>query len=266
MNKTIAFIGCGNMGEALLRGLIGKGLFRKSSIMASELSSSRRRYIKKTYRIKLTSSNKEAAAKSDIVILAVKPQNMQAVLKELEPVVKKKLIISIAAGITTDFIKDKTGAKRILRVMPNAPALIGCGITAISSARGVSRSDVGAADKIFSCVGEVVHLKESQMDAVTAVSGSGPAYFYLLMEAMMEAALACGLDKRTAEKLVLETAFGSALLQYNCSIHPSKLRKRVTSKGGTTEAALKVFEKRGFAGMVKAVVKAAAKRAKELSR
>lgn len=264
--KRIAFIGCGNMGEALLKGLLNRGLFKRPYITASDIRASRRNYIKRVYSIAVTSSNTEAARKSDIVILAVKPQNMSDVLEELGSTLKTKLIISIAAGITCAFIRNKTGTRRIIRVMPNTPALTGCGMTAISAAKGVSSSDIKVADSIFSCVGETIHLKERYIDAVTAVSGSGPAYFFLLMEAMIEAANSCGLDKTVAERLVLQTAFGAVALQHNSKTCPSTLREKVTSKGGTTEAAVKVFEKRRFKKLVEDAIKAAAKTAKELSR
>lgn len=264
--KRIAFIGCGNIGEALLKGLLKRGLFKREAIIASEIRGSRRNYIKRIYRIAVTSSNNEAARRSDILILAVKPQDIPAVLKELGPAIKTKLIISIAAGISAGFIRKKTAARRIIRVMPNTPALIGCGITAISAASGASPADVKVADKIFSCAGEVVHLKERYLDAVTAVSGSGPAYFFLLMEAMIEVAVSCGLSKDIAKRLVEQTAFGAVNLQHKSRTHPSVLRRKVTSKGGTTEAALRVFKKRRFKKLVEKAIKAAARRSKELSK
>lgn len=264
--RRLAFIGCGNMGEALLRGLLNRGLFKKSYIIASEIRTSRRDYLKRIYSITVTSSNAEATRKSDIVILAVKPQDMPAVLDELSSTLKTKLIITIAAGITSAFIRNRTGARRIIRVMPNTPALTGCGITAISAAKGVSPHDIEVCDNIFSCVGETVHLKERYIDAVTAVSGSGPAYFFSLMEAMIEAAVSCGLNRRVAERLTLQTAFGAVMLQHNSKICPSTLREKVTSKGGTTEAALKVFKKRRFKELIEVAIKAAVSRARELSK
>lgn len=254
------------MGEALLKSLLSRGLFGRQAITASEIRRARRNYIKRTYRIAVTPSNSEAVNRSDIVILAVKPQNIADVLEELGSLLKTKLIISIAAGINSAFIRNKTGARRIIRVMPNMPALTGCGITAISAERGVSPLDIKVADKIFSSVGETLFIGEKHLDAVTAVSGSGPAYFFLLMEAVIEAAISCGLSRPIAERLTLQTAFGAVSLQHNSQAYPSTLRKKVSSKGGTTEAAVKVFKKRRFKKLVEEAIKAAAKRAKELSK
>ncbi|MFH1868660.1 MAG: pyrroline-5-carboxylate reductase [Candidatus Omnitrophota bacterium] len=265
MKKNIAIIGCGNMGEALLKGLLRNALFKKTHIIVSDVRTSRRNYIKKLYKIKVASSSIEAALKSDIIILAVKPQDVVGLLQEIGLHLKNKLIISIAAGITTDTIRKKSNAKRIVRAMPNTPALVGCGITAISSSKGVGASDLNIADNIFRCVGEAVRLKERYIDAVTAVSGSGPAYFFLLTEAMTKAAVSLGIDNRLAKKLTAQTLFGASVLQHVSRLEPSRLREKVTSKGGTTEAALKVFKRRGLEKIVADAIKAAAKRAKELS-
>lgn len=254
------------MGEALLKGLIGKALFKKAHIIVSDARASRRNQIKKLYRIRVTSSNTEAVKKSNIIVLAVKPQDMPDLLQRLSSQVKNKLIITIAAGITTDFIRKKTNARRIIRAMPNTPALVGCGITAISASKSASISDVKIAEKIFRCVGEVVHLRERYIDVVTAVSGSGPAYFFLLTEAMTKAAVSLGIDSCIAKKLTAQTSFGASVLQHVSRMEPSKLREKVTSKGGTTEAALKVFKRRGLDRIVTDAIKAAVKRAKELSR
>jgi pyrroline-5-carboxylate reductase len=264
--KRIAIIGCGNMGEVLLKGILEKGLVSRNLITVADKKSSRLSYIKKTYGVSVNSSAAEAVSKSDIVVLAVKPQDMKAVLKELNSAVEYKLIISIAAGITLEYIKAKTGTKRLIRAMPNTPALAGHGITAISYAKGVSTYDINIADRIFGSVGKVVHIDEKSMDTVTAVSGSGPAYFFLLMEAMVEAAISLGMEKETAEKLVNETAFGAASLQNKTRQQPSTLREKVTSKGGTTEAALNVFKNKGFKRIVKDAVRAACKKSKTLSR
>ncbi len=253
------------MGEALLKGLISKKLFTRSHIIISDNRDLRLRFIKKNYRVKVTASNIIAVKKSDIIILALKPQDMGSALSEIAQAVKTKLIISKAAGITINYIKKKTGAKRVVRVMPNTPALIGFAMTVISTGSGFKKSDIDITKKIYTCVGETLLLAEKDMDAVTAVSGSGPAYFYLLMEAMIGAAQSMGLKRRIALKLVTQTAFGASLLQYSLTADPSVLRKNVTSEGGTTEAALKIFQKKDFAATVKVALKAAAERSKQLS-
>ncbi|NQT95944.1 MAG: pyrroline-5-carboxylate reductase [Candidatus Omnitrophica bacterium] len=266
MNKRLAFIGCGNMGEALLKGLLSNKLFSRGEITVSDKSSVRLKFIKKTYRVNAASSNIEAVKKSDILILAVKPQDMASVLAGIAQTAKSKLIITIAAGVTTSYIKQKTGAKRIIRAMPNTPALVGYGITAIVAAKGTTKSDINIVDKIFRSVGDIVHLNEKQIDAVTAVSGSGPAYFFLFMERLTDAAISLGIKRPVAEKLVLQTGLGAAALQHITGTHPKILRNKVTSKGGTTEAALKVFKKKGLEKIVKAAVSAACKKSKQLSK
>jgi len=253
------------MGEALLKGLVSKKLFTRSRIIISDNCDSRLRFIKKSYRVKVTTSNIIAVKKCDIIILALKPQDMGSALSEIAEVARAKLIISNAAGITIDYMKKKTGAKRVVRVMPNTPALIGFAMTAISVGYGLKKSDINITESIYACVGETILLAEKDMDAVTAVSGSGPAYFFLLMEAMVDAAQSMGLKRNIALKLVTQTAFGASLLQYSLVENPLVLRKNVTSEGGTTEAALKIFKKKGFKATVKVALKAAAKRSRQLS-
>ena len=266
MKKRIAILGCGNMGEALLKGLVSRKLLTRSHIIVSDNRDSRLRFIKKTYRVRVTASNVKAANSSDIIILAIKPKDMGAVLSEIAQAIKAKLVISNVAGIATDFIKRKTGASRVVRVMPNTPALIGFAMTAIAASKRSKKSDIKIAESIYGCVGETILLNEKDIDAVTAVSGSGPAYFFLLMEAMVDAAQSLGIKRQVALKLVTQTAFGSSLLQYSLAGEPAVLRKNVTSKGGTTEAAIKIFKKKGFGQTVKVALKAAAKKSKQLSR
>lgn len=260
--KKVAFIGCGNMGEAILKGILDKGLMKKSSVMVSDISSTRRGYVRNVYGVSVTDSNIDIIKKADVVILCIKPQDIKKVIEEIGFDLKDKLVVSIAAGVTIDFLK--ANAKRVVRVMPNTPALVGCGISAIAIGKGLPKADEELVDQIFLCVGDVLHIKEEFMDIVTAVSGSGPAYYFLLMEAMVETAVSCGLKKEDAEKLVYKTAFGAAMLKNKLKIDPSVLRNAVTSKGGTTEAALKVFDKGKFNSLVKNAIRSAAKRSKQL--
>jgi len=266
IKKKIAFIGCGNMGKALLNGVATKRLFSNKAITVSDKRDSILKSIKKSYKVDTASSNIEAAKKGDIIILAVKPQDIVSVLKEISDYIESKLIISIAAGVTTSLIKLKSASKRVIRVMPNMPALVGHGVTAISYAKGATSSDISTAKKIFDTVGVTVTVKEKDIDAVTAVSGSGPAYFFMLMENMISSASSLGLKKQIAKELVIQTALGASVLQNCTSQDPAALRRQVTSKGGTTEAALKVFLKRGFEKTVKSALVAAHKRSKELSK
>ncbi len=265
--KRIGIIGLGNMGRAILNGLASSGAVRKSAITGLDSDSGKCRDIKKRFGISISKSVKELVARSDIVLIAVKPQNMDAVLDEISICGKNRLYISIAAGVKTHRLENNLGGRaRVIRVMPNTPALVGEGISALCKGRYASRSDLKTADEIFSSVGEVVELNERYFDVVTALSGSGPAYFFYLKEALIEAAVRLGMDRKTAKGLVLKTALGSARLLLESGHEPRLLRQRVTSKGGTTERAIAVFEKAKFKSIVERAIIAAAQRSKELSR
>jgi len=266
VEKKIAFIGCGNMGEAILRGLLAKRLFKKSSVVISDSRSTRARYIKRSYNIRALTSNKEAVRPSSIVMLCVKPQDTAVVLEGIGTLLRDKLVISIVAGITVSYIMRNSNAGKVIRVMPNLAAVVNESVSAMTCGKTLTSGNRKSAEDIFSCIGKVVWLPEKYMNAVTAVSGSGPAYFFLLMESLVKAAGSLGIGQRIAKELVLQTGVGASMLQHSTNVSPSVLRARVTSKGGTTEAALKVFKKRGFEKTIKEAIKAAAERAKELSR
>ncbi len=263
--NKIAFIGCGNMGQALLESVLNNNIFSRKDIIVSDKRTSVLNKIKRKYPVKVTTSNDLALSKSDIILLAIKPQDLSSAFKGIKNNLKDKLIISVLAGANSSIIKKATASKRVIRVMPNAPALCGCGITAIAISAGLKRQDLALCEMIFKSVGDTLFIKENLLDAVTAISGSGPAYFFLLMEAMIDTAVGLGIKKPVAQRLVLQTAFGASMQSCYMDIYPSKLRKMVTSKGGTTEAALKVFKKKGFEIIVKEAIVKAAKRSKELS-
>lgn len=268
MNKKIGIIGCGNMGEALLGRLAGV-VEKSTMLMVSELDASRRDYIQSKYRIIIEIDNNYVVKYSDVIILAVKPKDFDRLLREeiCCSLSKDKIIISIAAGITTGYIESIVGnGIPVIRVMPNMPAVIGEGISVLSAGTSVSGSQMAIAREIFSTIGDVVELNEDLMDSVTAVSGSGPAYFFYLMEALTQAALELGIDKETARKLVVKTAQGSSRLAAASGEDAQALRSKVTSKGGTTEAAISVFESKKFKDIVKEAVRAACNRSKELSK
>jgi len=267
INKKIGIIGCGNMGEAILNRL-SNILEKSTSIMVSEQDSARRDYIQKKYKIIVEIDNNAVVKYSDVIILAVKPKDFGKILREevCRGISKNKLLISIAAGVTTKYIENIVGKDiPVIRVMPNMPAVIGEAISSISRGTSAGDKETELAKEIFSAIGEVVEVDENLMDSVTAISGSGPAYFFYLMEALIEAARELGLDEETAKKLVLKTAVGSAKLVEALKEEPHILRKKVTSKGGTTEAALKVFDKRIVKSIIHDAVKAAHKRSKEIS-
>ncbi|MDD4879206.1 MAG: pyrroline-5-carboxylate reductase [Candidatus Omnitrophica bacterium] len=266
--KKIGVIGLGNMGGAIINGLISSGAVKRAGIIGFDDDTAKRVVAVKKYGILATRSMLETVAHSDIVIFAVKPQNIGEVLREVSFYGKGRLYISIAAGINTRRIEDalaRIRRPRVIRVMPNTPALIGEGISAICKGRYAAARDMKAADEIFSSVGETVNLNERYFDLVTAVSGSGPAYFFYLKEALIETAVSLGMDRATAKKLVSKTALGAAQLLIETGHEPGILRQRVTSKGGTTEQAIKVFDRAGVKKIVKKAVTAAVRRSKELS-
>jgi pyrroline-5-carboxylate reductase len=266
MNSKIAIIGCGNMGQALLRGLFSDRIFSKRDIVVADKQARVRTSISKSYGIKAFCSSVDAVEKSDIVLLAVKPQDFPHLLEDIADAVKGKLVISIAAGIKTQYIMDRVPLKRIVRVMPNLPALAGAGLSAICHSPGANRSDIRIATDIFRSVGEVVYLKEDLLDAATSISGSGPAYFFMLMNSMIDEAVSMGIDKKMAEHMVFCTALGAPALLGFTNNTPADLCKQVASKGGTTEAALKVLKKGMFDRTVKHAIRAAFKRSRELSK
>jgi len=266
-DNRVGIIGCGNMGSTLIKGILLAKVISAGRILACDVDRSKADLAKRRLGVKLVRSNKILAKKSDIIILAVKPKNIDGVLKEISgTMTSRKLLISIAAGITIQHIQKALEEKAaIVRAMPNMPGLVGAGISAVSFNRLVKASDKIAVRVIFSSLGEVVDVGENLMDAVTAISGSGPAYFFYLVELLIAAGMKLGLSKDTANKLAVKTISGSAKILEACGEDSTRLRARVTSKGGTTEAAFKVFKRKRLDKVIKAGVQAAARRAKELS-
>ncbi len=268
INKKIGIIGCGNMGEALLSRLTGV-VEKSTSLMVSELDTARRDYIQTKYKMIVGIDNNAVVKYSDVIILAVKPKDFDSVLKQEVccGLSGKKLLISIAAGVTTKYIEKAVGKDMpVIRAMPNMAAAIGEAITSLSRGSSASDEDIKIAKEIFSSIGDVIEIDEKFADAVTAISGSGPAYFFYLVEALMEAAESLGLDSKTASRLAAKTALGSAKLLDALKEDPAILRSKVTSKGGTTEAAIAVFEKWKLKNIIIEAVKAAWRRSKELSK
>jgi pyrroline-5-carboxylate reductase len=257
--KKIAVIGTGNMGKAIIN-----GLKNKYKIIASDIDKEK---LNKIHAITVC-DNCSAIGKSDIVLLAIKPQNMDSVLREIRNTVsQKQLVVSIAAGVNTKKIEMKLGNVPVVRVMPNTPSLVGMGMSVLCGGRYANKKHVKEAERIFSSIGKTMIIKNEQlMNAVTATSGSGPAYIYLFIESLIRAGTRLGLKKEIAEKLVLQTVKGSIELLLQSKKTPEELRKQVTSPGGTTEAALKVFEKRVFHDIVHLAVLSAHDRSKELSK
>ena len=265
----IGFIGGGNMAEALIKGIIAAGVFRDSDILVSDIRAERLEFIARTYGVATFENNAELAREVEVLVLSVKPQNIKEVLDGIKQSVKPGiLVISIAAGIKVAKIAAALGDLAIVRVMPNTPALVGAGASALY-ANKKARSALEKAKSIFHAVGEVVVVEDEDLiDAVTAVSGSGPAYYFLLMEEMIKAGRNLGLSEEIAARLVLQTAKGAALLAIEAAKtgeSPAELRRKVTSPKGTTEAALKVFAEGNFGQIVSDGIKRARDRSIELS-
>ncbi|MBI5847720.1 MAG: pyrroline-5-carboxylate reductase [Nitrospirae bacterium] len=259
----IGFIGGGNMAEALIKGMTAEGM---KDIVVSEPRLERRQELEKTYGVKTLQSGREVASSCDIIILAVKPQIMESVLEELADVVDDtKTVVSIAAGITLSYLQSKLKTGKIIRVMPNTPALIQEGMSVYSLCECFTGSEVNIVKSILMSIGRVIALPERLMDAVTAVSGSGPAFVALFVGAMIDAGEKLGLSRNDATELAVQTALGTAKL-LDTGMSPEKLRQMVTSPGGTTAAGLKVFEEKGLNPLVFEALHAAKNRAEELGK
>ncbi|KAF0133899.1 MAG: pyrroline-5-carboxylate reductase [Candidatus Saganbacteria bacterium] len=254
----IAIIGGGRMCEALLRGLV------KKQIIVSDIQKIRRDYIKKNFQAGVTNSNQQAVDFGDVIIFAVKPQAMKEAVKDLK-IKQEKLIISIAAGIPISYLKNNFKNNPIIRAMPNNPALIGEGITAISYGEKVKEADKKKALGILKLIGDVVEIDERYLDAVTGLSGSGPAFLYLFAEGMIEAGEAVGIKREAAYKLAVQTVYGAAKTLLSAGKNPKELIEMVSSPGGTTLRGLDVLYKKEFKTIISEAVKSAANRAKELS-
>jgi len=257
----IGFIGGGNMAEAIIKGIFAK---HGSNIMVSEPVDKRRAYLEKTYNIKTTHNNKEVVKNCNIIILAVKPQNMDSVTAGIsDEISTDKLVVSIAAGITLAYLSSRLKTTKIIRVMPNTPALVQEGMSVMSMCECINDKEMQVIKDIFMSIGLLLALPEKYMNAVTALSGSGPAFFAYFVEAMIEGGVRMGLGKDDAATLAVQTFLGTAKL-FDTGMNPSKLREMVTSPGGTTAAGLKLFEEKGFKEIVIASIEAATNRAKEL--
>jgi len=266
--KKISFIGGGKMGSALIKGILSRNLIAPGKVTVSDVVKEQLEELRKTYGVCVTKDNKKAVRDSDIIILAVKPQNMAEVLQEISGILdKSKLIISIAAGISTGYIEEclKKGA-RVMRVMPNTPALIGEGAAAIARGSYATDEDFAFTRHIFEAVGIAVFVKEELMDAVTGLSGSGPAYAFVIIDALADAGVNMGLGRDIALKLAAQTLLGAAKLCLKGDKHPAELRDMVTSPGGTTIAGLQAMEEGKLRATMMAAVQAATLRAKELGR
>jgi pyrroline-5-carboxylate reductase len=263
----LAFIGGGNMASALIGGLIGKGAKPRSVSVVEPVAAARRKLAAR-YKVHASAAPDARTAAADTLLLAVKPQDMRAAVGPLAGKLRGKLVISVAAGIRLkDLSRWLGGHAKLIRCMPNTPALIGAGIAGLYAPPAASAAEKRRAERILGAVGKVVWVKdEALLDPVTAVSASGPAYVFWFIEQLAATAEKLGLEKETGMKLALHTVLGAAKLAASSSEAPATLRKNVTSKGGTTEAALKVFDEEKLAERFARALEAASRRATQLGK
>ncbi|HYB93111.1 MAG TPA: pyrroline-5-carboxylate reductase [archaeon] len=267
INRRIGIIGAGRMGTALVAGLLKGGVVGKDSLYASDVSDQRCHQLSEIYGIKCFSNNKMVVENSDIVIIAVEPAHMQAVLKDIGEVLSSQLLVSIAAAVSTDFIKQNLKKDvAVVRVMPNNPCLVGEGMIVIASAPDISEKRFKAVEEIFSAVGRVLVLDEDLFDAVTGLSGSGPAFIYLVIEGLVEGGIKSGLSADTALVLAAQTVLGAGKMVLETKAHPSKLREMVTTPGGTTVEGLKELDRSDIKGVFSRAVERAAQKSRELKK
>ena len=265
-DKAVGFLGAGNMGEAIIKGLLQTGLVPASSIAATDARADRLQQMASQYGIRGLQSNRELVAGSDVVILAVKPQIMGAVLREVAaPGVRGGLRMSVGAGVAGGALRAALGKPaRLIRVMPNTPALVLEGVTAIARADGLEAGDLELAQELFGAVGRAVVLDEDALDAVTGLSGSGPAYVAIVIESLADGGVKMGLDRATAMILATQTVLGSARLVLETGMHPGQLKDMVSSPGGTTIAGISALEEGGVRRTFIGAVERATLRSREL--
>lgn len=279
--KKLGFIGGGNMAEALVHGLIARKVFKPAEIIVADIAAERRRKLARQYKVTVTDSNLEVMREAATILLAIKPQQIDSVLREISqseprtaaakraaPKSAAKLFISIVAGVPIAKIASAIGQKaRIVRVMPNAPAMVGLGMAALARSKGASRADESLALKIFNAVGDAIIVKsEGLLDAVTGLSGSGPAYVYLFAKSLADAAINEGIPDELAIRMALQTIRGAEQVMRTSKQSVAELIRIVASPGGTTEAALRRFAEAGFSDIVASALHAATARSRELGR
>ena len=266
IDQHIAFIGSGNMASALIHGLLASGTSRPERILVNDVRKEALDALAREHGVATTADNAQAAA-SDVVVLSVKPQVLPALLTEIAPHVSASaLVISIAAGVPLALIEAQLAGRRVIRAMPNTPALVSAGATALAAGTHASAADLALARGVFESVGTVVETPESLLDAVTALSGSGPAYVFYLAEALVSAGEAVGLPADVAFALALQTVYGAAKLLHERGEAPEELRRKVTSPGGTTQAGVATLDALDVKGAVRKCVTAARDRGQELGR
>jgi len=262
---TIAFIGAGKMATAIAGGLVAIGK-PKSEIKAYDISESARESFKAATGVEAVSSPEDALASADIVVLAVKPQHVAVALEKASALLAKKLLLSIAAGVKIKTLSEMTKCHRIVRIMPNTPALVGEAMSCLAGSPGISEADLKTAESIFSSIGKCCLVQESQLDAVTGLSGSGPAYVLDFILGLADGGVFAGLPRDVALKLAVQTVLGTAKMALLSKEHPAALRDAVISPAGTTSRGVMALEKGGFKALAASAVVAAAERSAELAK
>ncbi|MBW4648098.1 MAG: pyrroline-5-carboxylate reductase [Kastovskya adunca ATA6-11-RM4] len=274
MSIQLGLIGGGVMGEALLSRLIAREIYHPDRVIVSDPMLQRRDFLAQEYGVCVTADNRKASAASEVVLLAIKPQVFATVVPDLTAGVdaavatgnQQPVVISILAGVPLSQLEAAFVGQPVIRAMPNTPATVGAGITAIAPGKAIQPHHMEQAKAIFQAVGEVVEVPEHLMDAVTGLSGSGPAYVALMVEALTDGGVAAGLPRAIASQLALQTVLGTTQLLQKSGLHPAQLKDRVTSPGGTTIAGLAQLEKAGFRSALIEAVRAATARSEELGR
>lgn len=260
----LGVIGGGVMGEALISRLLVQGVFSPHAIVVSDPQAARRAYLSETYGIVTTAKNDQAVEKASVVLLAIKPQIIDQVGPELAQATPPRLLLSILAGVTLTRLQQVFPQWPLVRAMPNTPATVGAGMTALTAGTYAQSADLALARRIFQSVGEVVEVPEYLMDAVTGLSGSGPGYVAIVIEALADGGVAAGLPRATALQLALQTVRGTAELLLQSGLHPAQLKDRVTSPGGTTITGIARLEEAGLRSALIEAVRAASDRSREL--
>lgn len=266
MNRKIAILGAGKIGESLITGLVSSGWRQPGEIVATSRREARLTELRERHGVETAASNREAVADAGVVVIAVKPQDIEGLLLELTgALAPDQTVVSIAAAIPTALIERHLGEIRVVRAMPNAPSAVHEGIAGLAAGSHAQEEDMARAEEVLAHLGRSVRIDESYMDAVTAVSGSGPAYFALLAESMIEAGILLGLSREVSTDLVVQTMLGTAKLLRDEKMHPVELREMVTSPGGTTIAAIRELEQAGVRAAFLNAIQAAMVRSKELA-
>jgi pyrroline-5-carboxylate reductase len=260
-----AFLGAGKMASAIIQGMLRGKVCSAGDIIAACPDVEILKTLHDATSVRVVTSNEEAASAAPVVILCVKPQEAAVAIQQAGAALDGKLLISIAAGLSVATLEKMAPKCRIIRAMPNTPALVGCGATAFTAGANATQSDKDCAEAIFASVGVVSYVQEKLLDAVTGLSGSGPAYVFLVIEALTDGGVSCGLPTNLARQLAIQTVLGAAELAKETGEHPAILREMVTSPGGTTSAALGELEQHGVRAAFIQAVRAADRRSKELS-